>query len=97
MHCQTQVSSKQSSPPSAITRRDRAAEGGWQSRLLRLAPLAGALLPLALAQVAIAADQTEKLTKALSYKPRQADVNFELVPADAARRMSGALASMRTR
>lgn len=83
MHCQTQVSSKQSSPPSAITRRDRAAEGGWQSRLLRLAPLAGALLPLALAQVAIAADQTEKLTKALSYKPRQADVNFELVPADA--------------
>ncbi len=44
--------------------------------------LALAVAPYA-APYASAADQTEKLAKALSYKPRQADVNYELVPADA--------------
>ncbi|MEZ6151911.1 MAG: redoxin family protein [Pirellulaceae bacterium] len=87
MHCQTRDSSKQTSPPSnlrsALGLRKSASDRGWRSRLVRPIVLASALLPLAVAQVAVAADQTEKLTKALSYKPRQADVNYELVPAAA--------------
>ena len=46
-------------------------------------PLASGLLPLACASLLVAADKTEKLSKALSYKPRQADVNYEMVPPEA--------------
>lgn len=84
MHCQTRVSSDRSSLTSALRRALRAASVSWQSRWNRPAVVAIAigLLPLTCASLA-AADQTEKLTKALSYKPRQADVNYELVPPEA--------------
>ena len=87
MHGQTRDSSKQSSPPALVhsghKQRDGITGRAWQSYLIRPIALVSALLPLALAQVTVAADQTEKLTKALSYKPRQADVNYELVPTEA--------------
>ncbi len=87
MHCQTRDSSKQTAPPSLVrsepSRRNGASDRGWLSCLVRPIALVGTLLPLALAQVTVAAEQNEKLTKALSYKPRQADVNYELVPAEA--------------
>ncbi len=85
MHCQTRVSSDRSSLTLALRRALRAACAGWQSRCSRpgVVAIAGGLLPLACLSVATAADQTEKLTKALSYKPRQADVNYELVPPEA--------------
>lgn len=41
----------------------------------------GLAIPASLGSFAEAADNSEKLGKALSYKPRQADVHYELVPA----------------
>lgn len=84
MHCQTRVSSDRSSLTVALRRALRSACRSWQSRWSRSAvvAIASGLLPLACTSLA-AADQTEKLTKALSYKPRQADVNYEMVPPEA--------------
>lgn len=85
MHCQTRVSSDRSSLTFALPRALPLACRSWQSRWSRPAvvAIAGGLLPLACATLVMAADQTEKLTKALSYKPRQADVNYEMVPTQA--------------
>ncbi len=82
MHCQIRVSSSSSSSLSRLydwlsvpaPARRRAA---WS----RAATL-GLLAHFTLAPLVGAADPSEKLTKAMSYKPRQSDVNYELVPED---------------
>lgn len=70
MHCQTHGTSK-----NVVRRRP--------SKPIFLAALSLATAS-ALAPLAVAADPSDKLIKALSYKPRQAAVGYEQVPADVA-------------
>ena len=79
MHCQTRVTSRLSSPAARWNHWFRS-----QPRLPRLTLAAAALpawlAPLALAPLVTAAEPNDRLSKALSYKPRQAEVTYELVP-----------------
>ncbi len=63
------------------TTQPRAHHRGKQLRNWASAALFSLAIPLSAVPLALAADNTEKLGKALSYKPRQTDVNYELVPA----------------
>jgi thiol-disulfide isomerase/thioredoxin len=64
---------------------ETARSGGTDFRKIRLALLiacSGSLIASGTVSAAIGADQSEKLSKALAFKPRQADVNYEQVKSD---------------
>ncbi len=81
MHCQTRVTSPRFSLISRLPGWLSVRRLGGQWNWTRTA-LASLLVPLSLSAPVSGADATERLSKALSYKPRQADVVYELVDAE---------------
>ena len=81
MHCQTRVTLPQFPLNSRLRNwlGLRSAEGGMRWTRTALASL---LVPLSLATPGWGADASDRLVRSLSYKPRQADVNYEMVEAD---------------
>ncbi len=77
MHCQSQFPLEKN----VHTRRQFTGRVALRRTIdwLRISP-SWATLVCAMATPVWAADNSEKLAKALSYKPRQADVSYELVP-----------------